>query len=57
MNHAIAGALVGAVFFSVVILWILLGLLVGPEWAIIILLSTVGVGVAAGIADYASERR
>jgi len=55
MKHIIAGAVVAGVFLGVVILWALLGALVGPVWAITVLVLTLAIWGVVAWYDYISE--
>ena len=56
MKHVYVGVAAALLFLIAFGVWATLGLLVGPLWGTIVLLLTVGVGVAVGLIDYATER-
>lgn len=56
MKHVIAGAGVAGVFVGIVLVWALLGHLMGPEWALTIMLLAAIFWMAASIFDYITER-
>jgi len=55
MKHIIAGAIVAGAFLGVVVLWALLGALIGPIWAITILVLTLAIWGVVAWYDYISE--
>lgn len=56
MKHVVAGGLVTFLFLGVVLFWALLGELMGPEWALIVMLVAALIWVGTSIFDYWSER-
>jgi len=56
MKHLVVGFSVAITVVVTFTVWALLGELVGPEWALAIMALSIGLGAAAGVIDYATER-
>lgn len=56
MKHVIVGLAASLVVFFVFVFTALLAMLVGPEWAIAMILAAIVIGLAAGLIDYLTEK-
>jgi hypothetical protein len=56
MKHIVVGIAVATAVVIVFMVWALLGALVGPAWAIVIMFVATGFGLAAGVLDYMTEK-
>ena len=56
MKHIVVGVAVATAVVVVFTVWALLGELVGPAWALVVMAVSIGLGIAAGVIDYATEK-
>jgi hypothetical protein len=56
MKHIIVGVVIALIIVVVFTIWALLGALVGPAWALVIIFVATGFGAAAGVLDYLTEK-